>query len=117
MVVYFSILVRSDLPNSTTVQSIEDEGHFLAKTYIAQTHENADNWGLNRDGTTRRKQKILDTSVTLDTGDVISLGFSRVAHETAVTINNITKQHLSLQIPIQIWKEAALDLKTISERL
>ena len=85
----------SDLPNSTTVQSIVDEGHYLAKMYIAQTLENADNWGLNRDGTTRRKQKILDTSVTLDTGDVIRLGFSRVAHETAVKINNITKQHLT----------------------
>ena len=85
----------SDLPNSTTVQAIVDEGHYTAKTYIAHVLGNAENWGINRDGTTRRKQKILDTSVTLDTGDVISLGFSRVAHETAATINNVTKQHMS----------------------
>ena len=64
-----------------------DEGHFIAKTYIAQALENTDNWGINRDGTTRRKQKILNTSVTLDTGDVISLGFSRVAH-TATSWEN-----------------------------
>ena len=44
----------SDLPNSTTIQSNEDEGHFIAKTYIAQELDNADNWGTNRDGTTRR---------------------------------------------------------------
>ena len=85
----------SDLPNSTTVQSIIDERHFLAKTFIAQKLDAVDNWGLNRDGTTRRKQKILDTSVTLDTGDVISPGFNRVSHETASNINDITKQHLS----------------------
>ena len=97
----------SDLPNSTTVQAIVDEGHYIAKTYIAQALGNAENWGINRDGTTRRKQKILDTSVTLDTGDVISLGFSRVAHETAVTINSITKQHMGELADTQVNHETS----------
>ena len=67
----------------------------LAKTFNAQKLDAVANWGLTRDGTTKRKQKILDTSVTLATRDVISLGFSRVSHETALTINDITIQHVS----------------------
>ena len=53
-----------------------------------------ENWGLSRDGTTRRKQKIVDTSITLATGEILSLGFDRVAHETADTINTVTKKHV-----------------------
>lgn len=44
-----------DLPNSTTVQTIVDEGHFLAKTFIAEKLDEASSWGLNHDGTTRKK--------------------------------------------------------------
>ena len=89
-----SNIPKSELPNKNTVQTIVDQGHFLAKTYISERIEKCENWGLNRDGTTRRKQKILDTSVTLNSGDIISLGFNRVAHETAATINDVTKKHL-----------------------
>ena len=32
--------------------------------------------------------------MTLNSGDIISLGFNRVAHETAATINDVTKKHL-----------------------
>ncbi|XP_045198613.2 uncharacterized protein LOC123552927 [Mercenaria mercenaria] len=85
---------NSDLPSSSTVQSIVDEGHYLAKTYISHQLSETENWGLSRDGTTRRKQKILDTSVTLSSGGIMSLGFNRVAHETAVAINEVTKSHL-----------------------
>ena len=82
---------KSELPNRNTVQTIVDQGHFLAKTYISERIDNCKNWGLHRDGTSRRKQKILDTSVALDSGDIISLGFDRVAHETAAVINSVTK--------------------------
>ena len=85
---------KSDLPNKNTVQTIVDQGHFLAKTYISEKIDSCENWGLSRDGTSRRKQKILDTAVTLDSGDIISLGFNRVTHETATTINDVTKRHL-----------------------
>lgn len=85
---------KHEIPSSTTVQTIVDEGHFLAKAYISKQLSETENWGLNRDGTTRRKQKIVDTSITLATGEILSLGFNRVAHETAETINNVTKKHV-----------------------
>lgn len=84
----------SDIPSSSTTQNIIDEGHLLAKTFISEKLAETENWGLNRDGTTRKKQKLLDTSVTLSSGEVYSLGFSRVAHETAETIQSVTENHL-----------------------
>lgn len=42
-----------------------------------------------------RSQKILDTSITLDSGDVMSLGFTRVARETAKSIKDVTEHHLN----------------------
>ena len=87
-------LDRSDLPNPSTAQAIVDEGHYIAKTFISEKLNKAENWGLGRDGTTRKKQKIVDTSITLDSGDVISLGFNRVYKENAISINNVTKSHL-----------------------
>jgi len=69
---------RDELPTSSTIQSSQ-WGIFSGK-----------NWGLNRNATTRRKQKILDTAIALDSGDIISLGFNRVAHETAAAITDVT---------------------------
>ena len=85
---------RSELPNKNTVKTIVDQGHFLAKTYFSEKIDKCENWKLSRDGTSWRKQKILDTSFTLDSGDIISLGFNRVAHEAAATITDVTKNHL-----------------------
>ncbi|XP_045159232.2 uncharacterized protein LOC123524811 [Mercenaria mercenaria] len=87
-------LKNDELPNSTTVQTIVDEGHFIAKTYIAEKLDESSTWGLSRDGTTRKKKKILDTTVTLDDGKVISLGFTQVSRETASAITDVTKSHL-----------------------
>ncbi|XP_045170683.2 uncharacterized protein LOC123533110 [Mercenaria mercenaria] len=87
-------LEKEALPCPSTVQSIVDEGQFIAKTFIAEKILNSENWGLGRDGTTRKKQKIVDTSVTLDSGDVMSLGFTRVASETAETIQSVTKNQI-----------------------
>ncbi|XP_060575254.1 uncharacterized protein LOC132732770 [Ruditapes philippinarum] len=88
-------LCKDQLPNPATAQAIVDAGHYITKTFIADKLEQCENWGLNRDGTSRRKQKILDTSVTLDTGDIVSLGFTRVAQETAKTIQAVTEDHLT----------------------
>ncbi|KAG1653601.1 hypothetical protein GQR58_025470 [Nymphon striatum] len=62
----------------------------------AQLKEEADDENIeySRDGTTRKKQKIVDTSVTLDLGDVMSLGFTRVASETAETIQSVTQNQM-----------------------
>ena len=42
---------KSELPNRNTVQTIVDQGHFLAKTYISIRIDNCKYWGLHRDGT------------------------------------------------------------------
>lgn len=88
-------LQKNDLPNSSSVQRIVDEGHYIAKSYIAERLDSCENWGLSRDGTTRKKQKIVDTSVTLDNGEVTSLGFTNICRETAQTIHEVTKTHLT----------------------
>lgn len=87
-------LEKNDLPSSNTTQSTVDEGHFVAKSYISHQLSNTENWGLHRDGTPCKKQKLLDTSMRLASGETMSLGFNRVAHETADIINSVTKEHL-----------------------
>jgi hypothetical protein len=54
-----------DLPNYTTVRAIVDEGHYIVKRYIAKKLD--EDW-------TRKKMKLLDTSFTLSSGVVDSLG-------------------------------------------
>ena len=93
---------KGDLPSSKTVQTIVDEGHYVAKAFISEKLSHTDSWGLNRDGTTRKKHKLLDTSITLSSGEVMSLGFTRVSRETAVEINNTTKEHLNELANIQV---------------
>ncbi|CAC5420858.1 unnamed protein product [Mytilus coruscus] len=99
-------LDKSQLPSSTTVQSIVDEGHYIAKTFISERLDQSENWGLNRDGTTRRKIKIVDTTITLDSGNVMSLGFNRIAHETAATITKVTQGHLSELAGLNVAKKS-----------
>ncbi|XP_052282199.1 uncharacterized protein LOC127879423 [Dreissena polymorpha] len=93
--IFDKCFAKGALPNSTSVQRIVDEGQFIAKSFLAEKLENSQSWGLGRDGTTRRKQKIVDTSITLDNGEIASLGFTRIANETAQTIQNVTKEQLS----------------------
>lgn len=50
---------------------------------------------MSSDGTTRRKKKIVDTAVTLDTGEILSLGFTKVSRETAQVITDVTKNHFN----------------------
>lgn len=88
-------LSKTDLPGKTSVQAMIDEGHFLAKTFVAEKLNDTKAFGLQRDGTSRKKQKLLDTSVTLDSGEIISLGFTRVAKETAKSIDTTTKHHIT----------------------
>jgi hypothetical protein len=88
-------ITKEDLPNATTCQTIVDEGHFIAKAYIANRIDHSSSWGLGRDGTTRRKQKIVDTAITLDSGENISLGFTRVAKENSDTIQKVTEEQLN----------------------
>ncbi|XP_052808198.1 uncharacterized protein LOC128237051 [Mya arenaria] len=83
----------SDMPTNSSVQNIVDEGQFLVKSYIADRIKKSESFGLSRDGTSRQKRKILDTAITLDNGEIVSLGFKRVVSETAAKINDVTKSH------------------------
>ena len=82
------------LPDRKTIQQINDEGHFIAKRYIAVQLGSSENWGLNKDGTSRKRKKILDTTVTTGNGETMSLGFREVASETGVTIAEVAQEHL-----------------------
>jgi hypothetical protein len=94
---------KGKLPSSKTVQSMVDDGYYVAKAFISEKLAGTSRWRLNRDGTTRNKQKILDTctTITLSSGEVMSLGFTRVSHETAAAVNNTTKEHFSELASIQ----------------
>ncbi|XP_052778449.1 uncharacterized protein LOC128215880 [Mya arenaria] len=83
----------SDMPTNSSVQNIVDEGQFLVKSYTADRIKQSESFGLSRDGTSRQKRKILDTAITLDNGEIVSLGFKRVVSETAAKINDVTKSH------------------------
>ncbi|KAK3789314.1 hypothetical protein RRG08_001704 [Elysia crispata] len=82
-----------DLPHGNTCQNIVDEGHYIATQYIADKLEQTAKWGLHKDGTTRKRRKLLDTSVCLESGEQFSIGFSEVASETgkAITEDSIAK--------------------------
>lgn len=45
--------------------------------------------------TVHPEKKLLDTSVRLASGETMSLGFNRVAHETADSIHTVTKDQLT----------------------
>ncbi|XP_059142471.1 uncharacterized protein LOC131930113 [Physella acuta] len=77
-----------ELPHKAACHLIADEGHILAKTYRPHTGKNIYLSGLHKDGTIRKRKKILETSVLLNTGKVFSLGFTTVAIETGQAIAN-----------------------------
>ena len=80
---------------ATTVINMADEGHFIAQSYISSRLQCSENWGLHKDGTSRRKRKLLDTSVTISSGENFSLGFSCVARETGDAISTTTQRKLT----------------------
>ena len=83
------------LPCATTVINMADEGHFIAQSYISSRLQCSENWGLHKDGTSRRKRKLLDTSITISSGENFSLGFSCVARETGDAISTTTQRKLT----------------------
>ena len=91
------------LPDAKTIRNINDEGHYLAKKFIAEKLDQSKSIGCGRDGTTRKHVKILDTSLISDDGSIMSVGFTEVASETSDTIAYIFKGHieeLSSMLPI-----------------
>lgn len=84
----------SDLPSRQACQAMVDEGHVMAKHFIREKIARCKSFGVHKDGTTRRKVKILDTSVKTDTGETFCLGWSSVTSETGEAIANEAKDKL-----------------------
>ncbi|XP_064653012.1 uncharacterized protein LOC135503383 [Lineus longissimus] len=108
-------LQKADVPNPSTVRAISDEGQYVAKRFIAEQLKESTNWGLCKDGTTRKKRKILDTSITLSSGDIISLGFTRVAHETGEAIAGTSKDALTEIAEMQAHDDTGLTSESFIE--
>lgn len=87
-------LTPSQLPTRQTVVNISDEGQYLVKKYLSEQLYKTQFWGINKDGTQRKKVKIMDTAVTLHSGEVVPLGFRKVAHETSAEISTHTQKEL-----------------------
>ncbi|GFN75763.1 sodium leak channel non-selective protein-like [Plakobranchus ocellatus] len=83
------------LPSRTACQKIIDEGQALAKTYIKENVlSKCKSFGIHKDGTSRRKIKILDTSINTDKGETFCLGWSSVVTETGKAIAEDTREKL-----------------------
>ena len=61
----------------------------------------SDHFRIKKDGTQRQNVKMLDTSITLPIGDVLPLGFSRVANEDVTSITNNTKLELLKEVQVE----------------
>ena len=83
------------LPSRQTVLRISDEAQYLTKAFYGEKMEDSDHFGIKKDGTQRQKVKMLDNSITLPSGDVLPLGFRRVAKEDATSITNNTKLQIN----------------------
>ena len=53
---------------------ISDEGQYMIKCFYAEQIHHSSHYGVNKDGTSRHKIKILETSLTLDSGEILPLG-------------------------------------------
>jgi hypothetical protein len=82
---------EKELPGRQTCANNADQTHFLIKKYYGETLSKRKHLGYNKDGTSRKKRKIVNAAITVDTGEIFPLGFTRVAHETGETIANVAK--------------------------
>ena len=77
----------SPLPSRQACQNIADEGQVVAKEFVKErVHKRSNGFGLHKDGTTSKKVKILDTSITTSNGESFCLGWSSVSSETEKAI-------------------------------
>ncbi|GFS06836.1 hypothetical protein ElyMa_002974600 [Elysia marginata] len=85
----------TSVPSRSACQMIIDGGQALAQAFIREkVLKRSLHFGIHKDGTTRNKRKILDTSLTTDSGLGYFLGWSAVASETGEAIAQETKKKL-----------------------
>ncbi|GFO29845.1 hypothetical protein PoB_005635000 [Plakobranchus ocellatus] len=76
-------------------QRIVDKGHVVSKAFIKDTMlKKSKSFGIYKDGTTRKKVKILDTSIQTVSGESFCLSWSSVAAKTGQAIANEAKEKL-----------------------
>ena len=62
----------SNLLSTMACQRIVDEGHIIAKAFIKErVLKRSKSFGMRKDEVTRKKVKILDTSIRTDSGDCL----------------------------------------------
>ena len=85
----------SHLPSTAASQRMIDEGHVLAKQYIRNVVINkSKSLGMYKDDMSKRKVKILDKAIQIDTGDNFCLGWSPIVSETWEAKASETKEKL-----------------------
>lgn len=84
----------SCLPSRQICQKIADEGQVIAKMFVKDRVFESRSFGIHKDGTTRKKVKILDTSVVTRDGEAYCLGWSSVSSETGKAIAEEGKEKL-----------------------
>ncbi|GFR60822.1 hypothetical protein ElyMa_003541400 [Elysia marginata] len=102
------------LPSRAACQRIIDEGHVLAKSFLREkVMKRCQSFGLHKDGTQRKKVKILDTSIRTESGESFCLGWSSVASETGEAIAEGAKDKLGelagTAVDEEEWMKEMLD--------
>ena len=83
-----------DLPSIQSALNIADECQFLVKQMYAKKLRETDSWGINKDGTSRQKKKILTSTLSMPGGEELNLGFRILAREIAQKIRETLKGDL-----------------------
>ena len=73
--VFGNEMSQQDVPSASLAVNMADEGHVLAKYYIAESILTTERWNLHADGTMRDYKKIVGQQVTLGDGRALSAGF------------------------------------------
>ena len=84
----------SDLPKKQTVVNISDSAQYLLRHMYTDKIEQSTNVGIKKDGTKKQGTKIMTSTITLDTGEDLHLGFQLVARETGASIAERIKDQL-----------------------
>ena len=114
--IFHEQLRDKQLPQRQCVQNIVDESQYLMKVYYNHKLSETSHWGLNKDGTSRHRKKIMDTAIPLDGGDVLPLGFCHVAHETAKTIAETVQSDLNEVVECGAGTASKLNLGEMLEK-
>ena len=78
-----------------TILRISDEWQYLIKCFYAEQIHQSSHYRVNKDGTSCQKIKKLETSLTLDSDEILPLGFRRLAKEDGQSVADNTKLELS----------------------